>query len=181
MEKTESLVLKAQRGSKEAFVALIEREKLSMSRVALSILHREEDAADAVSETVLTALEKLHTLRSPKYFKTWLTRVLIHHSCRILREREQSLSLDEVPDWYATGPVSGNDELLDLKENLALIAENDRLMLILYYLDGFSVREIASLLHLKESAVKVRLHRSRNRIRKVYQEQEGKLCEASGK
>ena len=69
----ERLVRKAQSGDKEAFIALMESHKLSMSRAALAILHNEEDAADAIAETVMEAFAQLHTLRQPKYFKTWLT------------------------------------------------------------------------------------------------------------
>ena len=59
----EKLVRRAQRGDRDAFVRLIEEHKLSMTRTALAVLHDEEDAADAIGETVLTAFAKLHTLR----------------------------------------------------------------------------------------------------------------------
>ena len=85
--KTEKLVRMAQRGDREAFVCLMEAHKLSMSRTALAVLHNEEDAADAIGDTVLTAFTKLCTLREPKYFKTWLTRVLLCNCYSILRLR----------------------------------------------------------------------------------------------
>ena len=59
--KTEKLVRMAQRGDREAFVCLMEAHKLSMSRTALAVLHNEEDAADAIGDTVLTAFTKLCT------------------------------------------------------------------------------------------------------------------------
>ena len=62
----EKLVKQAQRGDKAAFLELIEGNKLSLSRAAMAIVHNEEDAADAVSETVLTVFQKLCTLREPK-------------------------------------------------------------------------------------------------------------------
>ena len=49
-ESIEKLVRRAKKGDQEAFIALMESQKLSMSRIALSILHNEEDAADAIGE-----------------------------------------------------------------------------------------------------------------------------------
>ena len=96
--KTEKLVRMAQRGDREAFVCLMEAHKLSMSRTALAVLHNEEDAADAIGDTVLTAFTKLCTLREPKYFKTWLTRVLLCNCYSILRLRRGLAPLEELPE-----------------------------------------------------------------------------------
>lgn len=97
----EKLVRRAQRGDRDAFVRLIEEHKLSMTRTALAVLHDEEDAADAIGETVLIAFAKLHTLREPKYFKTWLTRVLLYNCFGILRLRQGLAPLDQLPEGEA--------------------------------------------------------------------------------
>lgn len=169
----EKLVLQAQSGDKQAFIDLMEAHKLSMTRAAMAILHNDEDTADAVAETVLDAFGKLYTLRQPKYFKTWLTRILICNSCDILRQRRRTAPLDQLaPDW---GP---DDRILDIRGSLEALAENDRLVLTLYYMDGFKVREIAKAMGVKESTVKSRLKRGRDRFRKIYMEREGNPCEA---
>ena len=154
----EKLVRRAQRGDRDAFVRLMEEHKLSMTRTALAVLHDEEDAADAIGETVLTAFAKLHTLREPKYFKTWLTRVLLCNCYGILRLHR--------------------DLALDVGEALASLAENDRLVLTLHYLDDLPVKEIARMLGVKENTVKTRLLRGRERFKKAYLEREGKPCES---
>lgn len=172
--KTEKLVRRAQKGDKEAFLELMEREKHALTRAAMAIVHSEEDAADALSETVLTAFTKLCTLREPRYFKTWLTRVLICHCYEILKGRKRSVPLESLPE---EGREEDWDRAVDIRESLSVLAENDRLILTLRYLDGFSVREIASLLSAKENTVKTRLMRGRERFRKVYLEREAKHCE----
>ncbi len=177
MSGTEKLVKRAQKGDKDAFVALIEAHKLSMSRAAIAILHNEEDAADAVSETVLTAFAKLCTLREPKYFKTWLTRVLICNCYDILRSRRNSVPLENLPE---IGREEDRDRIIDIQASLAVLAENDRLVLTLYYLDGLSVKDISRMLSVNENTVKSRLSRGRQRFKKVYTEREEHCCEASG-
>lgn len=171
----DKLVRGAQSGNKEAFIALMDAHKLSMSRTALAILHNEEDAADAVAETVMEAFGHLHALKQPRYFKTWLTRILIYNCYDILRQRRRYIPLDQAPEPTGGGP---DDQALDVRESLAALAENDRLVLGLYYMDGLKVREIAKLLGAKENTVKTRLRRSRERLRKIYLEREDGPCEA---
>ncbi len=180
METTEKLVKKAQKGDKAAFVDLMERHKLSMSRAAMAILHNEEDTADAVQETALAAFTKLRTLREPKYFKTWLIRILIHNCYDLLRGQQRNVSLDLLPDRdWGTGRVEERDNIIDIRESLNSLAENDRLVLTLFYLDDLSVRDISQLLSVKEATVRTRLHRGRERFRKAYCEREETYCEAS--
>ena len=117
----EKLVKQAQRGDKAAFLELIEGNKLSLSRAAMAIVHNEEDAADAVSETVLTVFQKLCTLREPKYFKSWMMRILIYHCYDILRRRKRSVSWETLPEenreeiWEDRG----RDEVLDIRFSLS--------------------------------------------------------------
>lgn len=174
----EKLVRRAQKGEKDAFLELIDGSKLSMSRAALAILRDEEDAADAISETVLTAFAKLCDLREPKYFKTWLTRILICNCYGILRLRRGRVSWESVPE---EGETQDLDEALDIRQSLSALAENDRLVLTLHYLDDLSVKEIAGLLGVREGTVKTRLMRGRERFRRIYLEKEAGCCEASGK
>ena len=161
-ESIEKLVRRAKKGDQEAFIELMESQKLSMSRIALSILHNEEDAADAIGETVLAAFSQLCTLREPRFFKTWLTRVLIRNCCDLLRGLGEVAA--ESPDY---------DRAMDVRQSLSQLAENDRLVLTLHYMDGLRIREIASLLDVKEGTVKTRLMRSRQRFKKIYLGQEG--------
>ena len=134
----------------------------------------EEDAADAIGDTVLTAFTKLCTLREPKYFKTWLTRVLLCNCYSILRLRRGLAPLEELPE---TGESFDRDLALDVGETLSSLAENDRLVLTLYYLDDLPVKEIARMLGVKENTVKTRLLRGRERFKKVHCQKEGDPCE----
>ena len=72
------LVIQAKKHDKEAFVKLIEDNQASMYKAAIAILQNDEDAADAIQETILICWEKIGSLRHAGYFKTWLMRILIH-------------------------------------------------------------------------------------------------------
>ena len=176
-DSTEKLVRRAQAGDKQAFIRLMEAHKHALTRAAMAILHNQEDVADAVAETVMEAFSKLYTLRQPKYFKTWLTRILIYNSYDILRQNRRLVSFDQLPE-DSHNPDQSLDRSLDVRESLNALAENDRLVLTLYYIDGFKVKEIAGIMGVKESAVKSRLMRSRERLQKIYLGREEKTCEA---
>ncbi len=187
MDAIEKLVRKAQKGDKNAFVEAIERCKLSMSRTAMAILHNEDDSADAISETVLTAFSKLCDLREPKYFKTWLTRILLSNCYAVFRQNRGNLSLEELGEKGWEGAADGRagmesrDVVIDIRQSFSLLAENDRLVLGLFYLDDLSTRDIARLLDVKEGTVRTRLMRGRQRFKRIYTEKEEDYCEASCK
>lgn len=169
--RVEHLVRKAQDGSKEAFVKLIQDNELAMYRAAKAILHREEDVEDAVQETVCKAFQKLPDLRQPKFFKTWLTRILINCSCDLLRQQKGLVPLELLPE---TGELDRDSDLsLDVRAALDALGENDRLVMTLFYLNDLPIRDIAKTLAISESAVKQRLVHGRRKFREVYEGKEG--------
>ena len=112
----ERLVRKAQRGDKNAFMALIEKNQLALYRAAKAILHREEDVEDAVQETICKAFYKLSDLRQPKYFKTWLTRILINCCYDLLRQKKGLVPLEILPE---EGASDERETSLDVQRVLA--------------------------------------------------------------
>ena len=81
-----SLIEDAKNKNPDAFEQLIQPQLQRMYRVAISMLHNEEDAADAIQETVLKCWQKIGQLKSEEYFGTWLTRILINQCKDILKE-----------------------------------------------------------------------------------------------
>ena len=165
----EELIQKAQKGDRDAFVALLQEQELALYRAAKAVLQNEADVEDAVAETVCKAFDKLQTLRRPKYFKTWLTSILLHNCYDILRRRKGQVSSELIPE---AGYEEERESALDVRESLAALGENDRLALTLFYLNDLSVREISKLLSISENAVKARLSHGRKKFRQVYEERE---------
>ena len=159
------LVKKAQRHDKDAFTELMQLYMKDMYRTAIAILMNEEDAADALQDTILTCWEKLYTLKKAAYFKTWMTRILINHCYDIIRDSAifENIELYEEP--------SKCDEYnLELKEAFAAIDERYRLPMELYYSQGFKVREIAEMLSLPQNTIKTWLSRGRKQLKEYYRD-----------
>ena len=119
---------KAQKGDKDAFLRLMDEYQLPMYRTAKAILQNEDDVEDAVQEAVYRAFYKISSIRQPKFFKTWLTRVVINCSYDLLRQRQGLLPLEVLPE---EGREEDNDTPLDVRAALAALSENDQLVLTL--------------------------------------------------
>ena len=160
-----NLVKRAQAGNKEAFITLMEEHKQALYKIAVSMLKNDADAADALQDTVLSSYENLQGLRQPEFFKTWLTRILINHCNRILKERGKMVPIYEHPEREEMQVDTSGREFLGLLNQLE---DQYRIVLLLYYVEGFSIKEIGSILEMNENTVKTRLSRGRNSLKKIY-------------
>lgn len=146
---------------KEEFTRAVLEYESTLYRVAKSMLGSEADCADAAQNALLRAWEKQHTLRDTAYFKTWLTRILINECRAMLRQRARFVPLEEeaAEDEIAPERDSG------LYEAVMGLDVKYRVPFVLYYIEGFRTREIASMLKLPEGTVKTRLRRAREILR----------------
>lgn len=155
------LVKKARNKDPDAFVELMELHMQSMYKIAKSYLKNDEDVADAIQDTILTCFERIESLKQIRFFKTWMTRILINKcNDKLRREREVYLgeSLIETAVW--------EEEYTNLEwcELLHSIDEKYRTVLLLYYVEGFQIKEISKILDMKESTVRTRLSRGRDKV-----------------
>lgn len=163
----QTLVGKAVQGDTGAFLELMDRNSLAMYKVARAILNNDEDAADAIQDTVLSCFEKLDTLEKPEYFKTWMTRILINKCNGILRHHRREHLPGNLPE--PSRPDMSLAEF-EFKEMLNLMDEKYRLVVVFYYMEGLKIPEIAALLELNSNTVKTRLARAREQLRTAYLE-----------
>lgn len=162
-----NLVKRAQNQDGEAFVQLMEAHKEGMYKVARAYLSQDADVADAMQDTVLDCFEKIHTLQEPRYFKTWMIRILIRNCIAIQRKNQRSLPVEDEAYFEGEAPKEDLRAFLELLESLD---EQSRIIFILYYVEGFKIKEIARILGEKENTVSSRLRRGRIRIRRDLQE-----------
>lgn len=142
-------------------------------RVSYAILQNGADCDDAIQETLWRAWRQIRTLREEKYFETWLTRILINECRRLLRKssgRAQPISESMQNSASDTAQVENRT----LHDAIAALQPQLRIPLTLHYMEGYSVREIAEMLKLSESAVKWRLLSARKKLRSELAQEEGR-------
>lgn len=153
--------------NKEQLGQLIIASEDTLYHVAKTLLSDDADCADAIQETIVKAFTKLHTLRQDSYAKTWLVKILINECYSLMRGKKRIVSLEE----YQYPETAGEEaDYSDLYEAIRQLPTEIRICIILYYLEGYSVKETAKILDITESAVKNRLARARSRMRSELQQ-----------
>ena len=145
---------------REFFIAEIETCSDMMYRVAWSILRNEADVQDALQDAVLKAWEKRDKLREEKYFRTWITRILINVCYDTQRMRRKIVPLDKIPVQSSSAPDP------DLAIALEALPEKLRLPLVLCYSEGMTYEEAADVLRISMTTLSGRLRRGKKELRK---------------
>lgn len=157
----ESDVRRAQKGDKLAFTRLIKEMEVYLYRVSTSMMGSDQEGLDATQETLIKAYLSLPTLKEPKYFKTWITRILIRECARIKRSQSKVISMAEV-----IGKMAQSNDVyhLDLKEAINTLEDECRIPVLLYYIQDIPLKEVALILEQPEGTVKSRLSRARKKL-----------------
>lgn len=160
---------------KEEFIELMMELEADLFHLALSILRKEQDCADAVQEAMVRAYANRHTLRNPAYFKTWIMRILINECYSLLRRQKRMVPMvEDMPGMQADFKDYVREEYLDLYQAIDALKQKDRICVLLYYIEGYPVRQIAEILDMPEGTVKSRLRRARMQLKDKLKDEEGR-------
>ncbi|MCI8292452.1 MAG: sigma-70 family RNA polymerase sigma factor [Hespellia sp.] len=157
------LIKRAQRHDTDAFIQLIEEHKTALYKVAKSYLKNEEDIADAIQDTIFSAYEHIEDLKTASYFKTWITRILINQCTDIIRQQKRFVTIEKATEPNGTYMESD----YEFYELLGELPEKDRVIFLLYYGEGFNMREISEVLECNENTVRSKLQRGRKKLKQV--------------
>ena len=136
-------------------------------RVCLVMLGSESDAEDAVQDTVIKFMQKAPAFDSGEHEKAWLIRVASNRCKDMLRFRRRLAPLEAAGlGEYITDP-----EDCGIVEALMALPDQFRIVLTLYYVEEYSVRDIAGVIGRTESAVKMRLQKGRKLLEKLYRKE----------
>ena len=135
-------------------------------RVSKSICFYESDCEDAVQQAILKAYEKLDSLREEKYFRTWITRILINECYRVNKQKRREVTFAE----YALTNEATEDDYSFVFTEIMKLSPKIRIVVQLYYVEDYSVGEIASILHIPSGTVKSRLSVGRSKLKTFLEE-----------
>ena len=137
-------------------------------RICYCILGNSEDARDAVQETFLKYLTKAPEFNSEEHRKAWLIKVSANISKNMLmfRRRREAANLDDFAN------VGINDRDYDNFEFIMSLPAKHKIVMTLYYVEGYTSKEIAGILNISEEAVRKRLEKGRKMIKKEIETEE---------
>jgi RNA polymerase sigma-70 factor (ECF subfamily) len=176
----EILVMDAQSGRREAFDMLVSRWQKRLWWHALNLTGRTEAAWDITQESWLNIVRGLTRLNDPAKFGSWAYRIVSHKAYdRLSRDRSDYSPEVEPENMPAKTAGQGKQETAsDVHNILRRLSGGAQVVLNLYYLEGFSLAEIAGILRTPEGTVKSRLHAARIEFRKHWESRGRKLPEA---
>ena len=153
-------------GEKDPIEELYDRYSDMLYRVALSMMKNQEDAEDVVQGVFEKYILQPHLFFTTEHEKAWFLRVTVNQCNDALRRRNlrQGGSLDDVAE---AGACDHHSEVMDVLQKLP---EEYRLPLVLHYFEELKIEEIASALQIGASAVKMRLKRGREMLKKELEE-----------
>ena len=184
----ETLIERAKKGSETAFASLMEKYETQVYHVAYAVLQNREDAEDASQETFLKVWKTLTFFRGESRFSTWLFRVAKNTALdyAAYRSRREALSLNRTDpetgeeseteladtDVYSIpeDAVMTSETVREVREAMALLSPEHRLILTLREFDSLSYQEIGERIGLDIGTVKSRINRAKNNFKKILTE-----------
>lgn len=179
--KDEEVVARVLEGDTAMFEIIIRRYNQLLYRVTRSILRNDGEAEDVMQDTYVRAYEHLRQFEGRAQFRTWLTRIAIHEALARAQRSKRFEALQE--DGEGPGgdymdvigspgrspeQQAADSELRGLLESSILqLPELYRSVFMLRDVEQMSIEEVAQILNLSDSTVKVRLHRARRALRKM--------------
>lgn len=136
-------------------------------RMCLITLGNASDAEDAVQETLVKYLQKAPVFKDEEHKKAWLLTVATNQCRDMLRfkKRHPIVNMDGIREFTSETTESG---ILDA---LMLIPEKYRMVLVLYYVEEYSIENIAKMVGRTKSAIKMRLQKGRKLLLDVYRKE----------
>lgn len=162
-------VKKAIKGDRQAFLDLIEPQKDKLYKIAYTYVRNQEDALDVIQETMFKAYTGICNLKNPRYFDTWLTKILINVSVTTLNKNKSTTHLDE-SFISSYDNLDEHDGKLDLEIELNKLEKKYREVIVLRYYNDFTIKEISKILDIPLGTAKTNLYRGLESLRKSINE-----------
>lgn len=180
------VVERCKAGDEEAFSEIVLAYQKRVFNISYRMLGNREEAKELSQEVFLSILESIKELREEVKFESWLTQITLNH-CRNrwkYLKRRQYFKTDSLNDPIETEDGEMEREIFDPSDNpetqfeqkmtqqfvqrgLLKLTEDQREMIVLRDLQGYSYEEIAKLLSLPEGTIKSRLHRARMDLKEI--------------
>lgn len=155
----------AKKGNILAFQKLIEENKVYLYNIAYAILNNSDNAGDAICETILKAFHKIKDLKRSEHFKTWITRILINESRKILKQKRKVVKLEDYMNNFQVHDTENKLNIkLDLQKALKSLDKKQYDVIMLYFYNDLSIEDISKILKIPEGTVKSRIHTAKQKL-----------------
>ena len=164
-------VKKARAGDADAFAELYSTVYKDLYRIALVNLKNQHDASDVVSDTVLEAFSSIKKLKDEKAFKAWIIKIL---TVKIKNKQKEYIKTRNCQEELESVEQEKTDEInyggLELMEEFRRLNEEERLVLSLSVVSGYTSEEIAKVTGLSANTVRSKAARAKIKLKQMLME-----------
>ncbi|HPR32615.1 MAG TPA: RNA polymerase sigma factor [Prolixibacteraceae bacterium] len=161
------------KGDKGAFSYLVKKYENMVYSLAFKMLKNESHAEDLAQEVFIEVFRSLAQFRGKAKFSTWIYRIAYNKSITFLRKNRPERSFDDVlflerrggSDETHQEQVAEEETLESLQKALRELSDDEQIMILLHYYEGQSIDEIATVMRISSSNVKIKLFRARKKIK----------------
>lgn len=163
LEKQIKLAIK---GDEDAFSYLMDINKENLYRTAFAYVKNKEDALDVLQETVYKAFISIEKLKEPKYFNTWITKILINNAINLINKNKKIISLvDNLSNTDSMKKENNIEDKLDIISAVDSLEDKYKNVIILKYFQDLTINEISKVLECPLGTVKTHLNKGLSKLR----------------
>lgn len=185
MEQEQLWIQQVLAGDKQAYAHIINKYKNQLYATILRMTKNPQDAQDLVQEAFIKVYRNLDKYDASGSFSGWLYRVAINHCMDEFRKKRHSMTHIEVDEEKVVNP--NHPELVFLKKEksrqlerlISTLPEDERLIILLRYVNEISYEEIGEMLDVPISTVRNKLHRGKKKMRETVKREGGYFHELS--
>jgi len=170
----EELIKKASNGDKDAFTELIMAIKQDLYKIAKIRLISDEDAEDAIQETVIEMFKRMKKFNEIRNFKAWYIKILINKCNKIYnKKKNNNISIEklELEKYYISDNYKTESDI-EFFSLINILNYDEKMAMIMFYKEDFTTKEISKILRTNENTIKARLHRGKEKIKNRYERSE---------
>ena len=167
LNSEQNLLKQCQKGDSKAQMTLYKKYAKAMYRVSRNILNEEMKAEEAMQDAFLSAFEKLNEFKGEVTFGAWLKKIVVNKSLDYLKKDKMYQNAESADELH----LPTDEEEFDLSEKIEAVKkamnelpENYRIILSLYYMEGYDHEEISEILEMSYANSRTMLNRAKNKL-----------------
>lgn len=162
----DELIERAKKGDKDAFTQIVMNNKLNLYKIARTKLKNEEDIEDIIQETMIIMYTKLNKLKDNSKFNIWLYKILIN-KCneRYRKNKFKFISYKDIENEIVDDKNTNVEDILEYENLLQTLKKEEKIIILLYYSNGYTTKQIAQILNKNENTIKTKLRRIREKLK----------------
>lgn len=167
---SDDIIKNAIKGDRDAIEIIIAEHKEYLYKIAFLYVKNEHEAIEICQETVYKIVINIHKLKNEKYFKTWITRILINNINDMNRYKRKFTN--NVNEIESIGDISYEEleEKIDLYNAIDELEMKFKTPIILQYFHDMNMKEISKILDVNENTIKTYIRRGKLKLYKLLKE-----------